>query len=134
MKTNTIKKLFLFFSVALLSLIHPKQANATHAAGADIGFCWVGPGVNDYRITYTFYRNCGPNASIELDSVVLRLVSASCGYTNNTFAYLPKAPQPNGLEVTLACANVLTYCNGGTEQGYRKWIYTRVITLPMQCS
>ena len=68
MKTNTIKKLFLFFSIALLSLIHPKQANATHAAGADIGFCWVGPGVNDYRVTYTFYRNCGPNATTNLNA------------------------------------------------------------------
>ena len=137
MKTN-FKKLFVFFISLLLAASTIEKANATHAAGADISYCWVGPGINTYRITYTFYRNCGdpinPNPTAEPNTVTVRLISASCGYTNNSFATLPKAPNPNGQEVSLACANVLTYCNGGTEQGYRKWVYTAVVTLPQACS
>src|SRR5262249_24118858 len=64
--------------------------------------------------------------------VTLRLVSATCGQSLSLT--INQDPQPNGLEVSLACGSVQTYCNGGFVQGYQKWTYTANYTLPTQCT
>src|SRR5689334_9109843 len=130
MKTNHSKKFRNFFFAALtvtsLFVFSGNQAYATHAAGADLQFCWVGPGPNTYRFTWTLYRNCGPNATAAPPSIPLLLNSVTCGQSLSTTLF--QDPQPNGLEVPLACGNVLTYCNGGFVQGYQKWTYSATYT------
>ncbi|MFN7592103.1 MAG: hypothetical protein ACK5QZ_02040, partial [Bacteroidota bacterium] len=45
---------YLFLVVGLLI---PVKSSATHAAGADIAYEWVSG--NTYKVTCTFYRDCG---------------------------------------------------------------------------
>src|SRR5258706_3838217 len=133
-----VRKFFLILSLSTIFIFSGNVSYATHCAGGDIQFCWVGPGVNDYRFTYTFYRNCGSpanwNPAPEPASVTLRLISATCGI--NTVFTLNQAPQPNGTEVSLACGSVLTACDtaSGGVQGFRKWVYVGNYTLPTQCT
>ncbi|HLG34182.1 MAG TPA: T9SS type A sorting domain-containing protein [Bacteroidia bacterium] len=140
MKTTNYKETFrkLIFVLTIISLFvfSGQKTYATHCAGADLQFCWVGPGVNDYMFTYIFYRNCGSPANWTPapapGSVTVRIYSASCGMTLT--ANLLQAPAPNGTEVSLACGSVVTSCNNGTVQGYRRWVYTGLYTLPAQCT
>src|SRR5688572_14059959 len=137
MKTKPYSEKFRKFLLTALTIISffvfsGNRAFATHAAGADLQFCWVGPGPNTYRFTWTLYRNCGPNATQAPGSATLRMTSVSCG--QNLLTTLPQDPFPNGLEVPLACGSVLTYCNGGFVQGYQKWTYSATYTLPTQCT
>src|SRR5258706_476927 len=133
-----VRKFFLILSLSTIFIFSGNVSYATHCAGGDLQFCWVGPGVNDYRFTYTFYRDCGSpanwNPAPEPASVTLRLISATCGI--NTVFTLNQAPQPNGTEVSLACGSVLTSCDTaiGGVQGYRKWVYVGNYTLPTQCT
>jgi hypothetical protein len=141
MKTKHYSEKFRKFLLTTLTItsffvFSGNRALATHVAGGDIQFCWVGPGPNTYRFTYTLYRNCGsiinPNPTQAPGSVTLDLISATCGQNLSTTMF--QDAQPNGSEVSLACGSVLTYCNGGTVQGYQKWTYTLIYTLPTQCS
>src|SRR5436190_23665840 len=121
MKTKHYSEKFRNFFLTALTItsffvFSGKQASATHVAGADLQLCWVGPGPNTYRFTWTLYRNCGPAASMAPPDAPLILTSATCG--QNLSITLVQDPQPNGLEVPLACGSVLTYCNGGFVQGY----------------
>src|SRR5258706_1601634 len=133
-----VRKFFLILSLSTIFIFSGNVSYATHCAGGDIQFCWVGPGVNDYRFTYTFYRDCGSpanwNPAPEPASVTVRLISATCGI--NTVFTLNQAPQPNGTEVSLACGSVLTSCDTaiGGFQGYRKWVYVGNYALPTQCT
>ena len=134
--SENFRKLFLLtLTLTSLFIFSGNRSYATHVAGADLQFCWVGPGPNTYHFTWTLYRNCGsainPNPTQAPASVTLNMVSTTCG--QNLSMTLLQDPQPNGLEVPLACGNVLTYCNGGTVQGYQKWTYSGNFTLPTQC-
>src|SRR5215212_6288698 len=134
--TQTFRRIFLALTFTSIFLFSGNVSFATHVAGGDLQFCWVGPGPNDYRFTYTFYRNCGssvnPNPAPANGSVELLLNSTLCGQSLQVT--IPQDPFPNGQEVSLACGSVLTYCNGGFVQGYQKWTYTLNYTLPTQCS
>src|SRR5215207_4024163 len=88
MKTNNytskVRKFFLIaLTITSFFVFSGNKALATHVAGGDLQFCWVGPGPNTYRFTYTFYRNCGssvnPNPAPANAFVTLNLVSATCG-------------------------------------------------------
>jgi hypothetical protein len=111
----------LFGSVTML--------RASHAMGADISY--VSLGGNDYQVTISFYRDCAgitPSASL-----FVSVGSASCGQSLNLTAnMLPGFP----VEVSPLCSAELpnSTCNGGTLPGVQQYVYTGVITLPMNCT
>jgi hypothetical protein len=68
-------KRLLFFLFGLLSCL--SSANASHIMGGEITYDWLGG--NDYRVRYTFYRDC---AGIAAPAVVqITYGSATCGTT-----------------------------------------------------
>ncbi len=81
----------------ILTCSIPKQANATHAAGADLTYQCLGGLV--YQIEATFYRDCG--GSSEPGNVTISYKSASCNYARTILAN--KVVLNNGQEITLPC-------------------------------
>lgn len=113
----------------LLSLAFlPSKVFASHAAGAEITYAWIAD--STYQITYKFYRDC---SGISEPTTVNICYFSTCGTTTYTIN-LPKASGPNGLEVGTGCPGWSSTCNGGTNPGYREWIYTGQVTLPYQCN
>src|SRR5258705_8910264 len=141
MKTHYSEKFRKLFLTALtltaFFVFSGNKSFATHCAGGDIQFCWVGPGPNTYQFTYTFYRNCGSPANWTPSQpptvVTLLLTSATCG--QNLSVTLNQLPPPaSGGQVSLACGSVVTSCDAiGGVQGYTKWVYQATYTLPTQC-
>src|SRR5688572_1555990 len=101
-----------------------KNANATHAAGADLTYQCLGGLV--YQVECTFYRDC--DGSAEPNTVTITYKSASLGYSRTAIAQ--KVLVNNGNEITTPCMASLSSCNGGMSAGIRKWVYRAVITLP----
>src|ERR1044071_3654083 len=100
---KTLRKLFFVLTTVSLLVFSGQKTYATHAAGADLQFCWVSG--NTYQFTYIFYRNCHGTATQPIPtaapaSILLRITSASCGISLQT--QISQDPQPNGLEVSLA--------------------------------
>lgn len=115
-------------AAVILLLAFSRSTYATHAAGAELTYTCLGG--NTYRVVASFYRDCA--GSNEPNSVTIRYGSASCGYNLSVVA--PKAPAPNGTEITMPCAAQPSSCNGGFSTGLRQWVYTAVVTLPAACA
>ncbi|CAN5637141.1 hypothetical protein BH11BAC2_BH11BAC2_11410 [soil metagenome] len=116
-----------FFILTLgITLSSSKNAQASHAMGADLTYQCMGG--NTYKVRLSFYRDCiGISAPA---NVYVNIKSASCGQNIGVTCY----PIPGtGQQVTYLCPTALSTCNGGTFTGIQEWIYEGVITLPMQC-
>lgn len=116
-------------SLVLIILIIANPAStlfATHIAGTELTYNHAGG--NDYRVTYTLYRDCaGTTAPLAANLLVK---STTC----NQFLQfsLPRSSQ-SGNQIGNVCSNATT-CNGGSTPGVRAYIYTGLITLPMNCT
>src|SRR5437867_3018138 len=120
-------KYFLILTLTLL-LSSVKRSDASHAAGAEITYRWLG-GLT-YEVTCTFYRDCaGIDAPL---SVSLDYHSNACGAFDATVILNPIAG--TGQEITYACPGSPTTCNGGTQPGIKQWVYRGTITLPYACT
>ncbi|MBK7429527.1 MAG: T9SS type A sorting domain-containing protein [Bacteroidetes bacterium] len=130
MKTKTTslsRKLLTFFIAIIVTFSFSiERVNATHMAGADLTYQYLGN--NQYLITYTFYRDCiGIDAQT---SIFLNYGSASCGL----FSSATLLPTPGtGQQITQVCPGTLTTCDGGTATGIQEWEYTGIVTLNAQC-
>lgn len=130
METKFTISLRKYFAVVITSLLFltlsPKESKATHMAGADLTYTYLGN--NQYLITYTFYRDCiGIDAQT---SINLNYGSDSCGFNDN----ITLLPVPGtGQQITFVCPGTLTTCDGGTATGIQKWEYTGIVTLNQPC-
>jgi gliding motility-associated-like protein len=120
-----MKRLFLvLLPFVLLSLTLPQNASATHFAGSDLTYQCIGG--NDYRITFSFYRDCRQGTATAPTSVPVTFQCSSNSQFNFnvTLQPIPGTGQP----VTMLCAALGNPC-GGTNYGMQEYIYTGVVTL-----
>lgn len=116
----------ILFLVATILVWFASQTKASHAVGADLAYSCLGN--NQYRIDFTFYRDC---AGISYpSSATLNLYSASCGRSFSVS--LPRQGPPVILQTV--CATQQTTCTGGSFPGIQQVKYSGVVTLPAQCS
>ena len=119
---------FLVFSALFICfLFNAPECKATHLAGAEITYEWISG--STYRINYRMYRDC---SGITEPSTVSVCYRDACNTFSGTIT-LSKAPAPNGLEVGTGCPGFNSTCTGGSNPGYREWLYTNTVTLPSQC-
>lgn len=124
--------------IALLFFLLPSnKATASHAAGGEIIYEWLGN--NDYRFFFKFYRDCTGIA--EPGNVIM------CAYDpcnnqryniqmNKWSGLIPPYNSNNGDPVTAGCSQYKTNCDSPQSpiRGYREWWYAAVWTLPAQCN
>ncbi|MCY7361950.1 MAG: hypothetical protein LH629_07790, partial [Ignavibacteria bacterium] len=115
---------FFVFATLMSSLLFINNANATHAAGADISYKWISG--NTYKVTVSFYRDCAGNAAPTTISISVK--SASLG---SSFAQVLAKVSGTGQEITFPCGGV-TNCNspGSLISGLQRYEYSGNVTLP----
>lgn len=116
------------FLIVLFALFGALQTQASHLAGADLTYQYIGNG--NYIVTYTFYRDCAGITAPT--SVTLRLESASCGIQAQSIT-MTQDPTVSGQEITPTCSTSVSTCNGGTSPGIQVYQYTALINLPQPC-
>lgn len=118
-----MKQLFklLFFSIGLILL--SSTANATHIAGGDISYQWVGP--NRYVVTLNLFRDCSGTTLGTTET--LRILN-SCGLNvNRTIPLI----NPGGSEISQLCSSELvnSTCSGGALPGMQRYTFRDTIDL-----
>jgi hypothetical protein len=114
-----MKRAILLLLLFFICVIHSK---ASHIAGADLTYKWVGG--NDWEITFTFYRDC---SGISEDAqAYIHCSSVSCG--QNYTVYLSKVPG-TGIEITDNCPSQPTTCTSGSAYGVQEFVYKGIVTL-----
>ncbi|MBL7928762.1 MAG: gliding motility-associated C-terminal domain-containing protein [Bacteroidia bacterium] len=122
-----MKRLYIFILTLVVAICaNYNRAAATHAAGADLTYVWLGG--NQYRLEVTFYRDCG---GVSEPSNVTVNVKSACGHNFNVTAN--KIPG-TGQEITVPCQTSASTCTGGSAVGIRKFEYHATVTLPAACS
>lgn len=123
--TMSIHKTIMQFVILMTLIIAGShQAFATHAAGSDIKYRYLGGMA--YEIEVTFYRDCGGVAEPANITVNCKSVNGSSNF--NVTAN--KVATNNGTEITVPCLTSNSNCNGGGSTGIRKWTYRATVTLP----
>ncbi|REJ83554.1 MAG: T9SS C-terminal target domain-containing protein [Bacteroidetes bacterium] len=126
--TNLMKALRQKFALimVLFTFIGGQDLYASHAAGGDLTYTYLGN--NQYRITFTFYRDCFGISAPTTKTVAI--ASASCGLTVPSVTL---TRDPNVVEITAACSTAVTTCNGGNATGIQAYTYSGIVTLPALC-
>lgn len=119
-----MKKIYLTLLIALCIVGGANRIYATHIAGGQITYSYAGNNGLDYRVTYTFYRDCGGVAAP--GSITINTSSLSGGSNFNTTANLVSGP----TQVVPVCPTAITTCSGGTTEGREEYVYEVTITLP----
>jgi hypothetical protein len=150
-RTFYLKGLWLFISILFL---FSESSLASHSKGADISYEYVGQDASGnymYRVTLSFYRDCagasdpggcnynfGANCTISGSSCVapgivyFYMLSQSCGQCiKDQFG---AGDLVSKKEVTPICPGQATTCNGGSNPGIEVWEYSKIVTLPVQCT
>ena len=123
-----MKRLLSALLFGFIILCISEQSIASHITGGQIGYMYLGNNGLDYRVTYTFYRDCaGINAPF---NVTIVTSSANCSVNFNTFA--PRIAGPT--QVVPICPSANTTCTGGSTPGREEYIYQADITLPSKCT
>ncbi len=115
-----------FITAGLLFLFQVQEVRGSHAMGADLTYECLGP--NQYRLTYSFYRDC---SGITAPSSVSVNFESSC-FGSGTVSLTPTLGSPTRISAT--CPGVATTCNGGSYTGIEEWIYTGIVNLPGPCA
>jgi gliding motility-associated-like protein len=113
-------------AVVFLSTLQVQEVRASHAMGADLTYECLGP--NQYRLTYSFYRDCD---GISAPATVSVNYTSSC-FGGGIVVLSPIPGSPSQISAT--CPNVATTCNGGTYTGIEEWIYSGIVNLPGPCA
>lgn len=118
-----------FYFALLISVFlfvtHSEQVSANHSAGGYISYQWLSG--STYRFTVTFYKDCG-GATPAPNEMEIWLVSLGCGARHFNAPRIPGT----GQEIGYPCPNTTT-CSGGTNPGYRKFVYQVDFTLDITC-
>jgi hypothetical protein len=124
---QTISKIL--FLLLIFCTISIQESFASHATGADLTYESLGN--NQYRITFTFYRDC---TGIDAPFNQPLSVTSSCGSLSGiVMDTVPDSIPGPGTEIATACSSVVTACNGGTFPGFQQCIYSTIVTLPGPC-
>jgi hypothetical protein len=132
----------------LVLLVFIKPLSASHTQGADISYKNVGP--NQFEVTLSFYRDCGGASTpggcdYTFNSTCTGTTSSSCGNLVPVYFYMRsiscgyciKDEFTSGYtvtEVTPICGSGVSNCSGGSTPGVEQWKFTKVVTLPAQCT
>jgi hypothetical protein len=117
----------LLHTCMIFFFIHPGQATASHAAGAELTYTHISG--TTYRLRYVIYRDCsGINAP---SFVPIQANSVSC---NISATFSLSALAGTGNDIVLHCPTALSICNGGNNFGMQKWEYEEDVILPGQCA
>ena len=113
-----MKKIAILLFIVLICSFYSR---ASHIAGADLTYRWVGG--NDWEITLTLYRDC---YGIDVANPETVHFSSSCvsDFTANISEI-----SGTGNEITNACPGQPTTCSGGTNYGVQEYIYRTTVTL-----
>jgi gliding motility-associated-like protein len=129
-----MKRKYQLFILTIICLLgFPKIANAGDTNGAEITYRWLRD--STYRFYCVVYRGC---EGLPREDSILMCYSNSCGKAD-TSVYMPLATGVlpggaiNGDTLIPNCPGHPSTCNGGTIPGFRKWWYTRDITLSGRC-
>ena len=100
---------FRLLALLVLAFVTMDKVQASHSMGADLTYKCLGG--NSYEIELSFYRDC---AGIEADSIANIFFQSSC-YPSSSIqiSLIPGT----GQEISPACPNNTTTCNGGTFTG-----------------
>ncbi len=122
-----LRRLILLISIAATLGIFPRNAFATHMAGADIAYTCLGG--NSYRVDLTFYRDCA--GSPALSEVYLNFSSVSC---NRSFQQTLVVEDSS--EIAYPCPTSTTKCTdpNSPNPGIKQYIYSQIVNLPAQCN
>jgi gliding motility-associated-like protein len=121
-----MKHLLLLLSIITLSWFLPSSANATHLAGGEITYEYIGG--DTFLVKLTTYRDCSGNAI--LPSSQIRITS-SC--TTPQFVNLT-LQNPLGDEVSQICPTAVSVCNGGPEPGMVAFYFEGQVVLATHCA
>ncbi len=110
----------------IFSMISMNHAKASHSMGADLTYKCLGG--NSYEIQLSFYRDC---AGIEADTEAFIVFQSSCFAIDSLEIFQIAG---TGQEISPACPNNTTTCNGGLFTGIQEYIYRGVINLPGPCA
>jgi gliding motility-associated-like protein len=113
-----MKKITILF---LLILTCSFYSRASHIAGADLTYRWVGG--NDWEITLTLYRDC---YGIDVSNPETVHFHSSCAA--DFTAYVNEI-SGTGNEITNACPSNPTTCSGGSAYGVQEYVYRTTVTL-----
>jgi len=122
--TKVLSTIFYCFLVTLL--FRSEKLAASHAMGAALTYECLGS--NQYRLTYSFYRDCD---GIFAPASINVAYTSAC-YPGSLINLVPTAGSPT--QIANVCPSFITTCNGGTYTGIEEWIYTAVINLPGPCA
>lgn len=117
---------YFIFLLITASLINLNKANASHVAGADISYQYIGS--DSFLVTLRIFEDCGGSTTVGPNETVT-FVSAVCGL-NFTSSF----PQISSTEVSQLCPAEQgnSTCNGsGTLPGMREKVFQGIVELPM---
>ncbi len=134
-KKNLLKALHIkLITVLLCSLFSIQSAFASHAAGGELIYEWIGG--NTYVFTFKFYRDC---TGVSEPGIAQLCINNTCNFNQYTVS-LPKiATLPdgrvNGSQVASGCPSFKNTCDsaGSSLPAYREWWYQDTVTLQGKC-
>jgi hypothetical protein len=128
MKTFLTKNISILFFISII-LFKPLYLKGTHLAGAELSYTCITN--NTFNVEFSFYGDC--NGSGHPLGVGIIVQSISCNvHFDDTIMVVPDSTQ----QIFFACQDLPTQCDdtSSLSPGIRKFKYSGVITLPMQCS
>ncbi|RYD52104.1 MAG: gliding motility-associated C-terminal domain-containing protein [Sphingobacteriales bacterium] len=137
------KSLFslLFALVAMLGILRPETARASHAAGGELLYRWISG--STYEVLVKFYRDCsGINEPASFNVCYNNTCNTFSGNVtlNKLTGTLPTTfcggGVPGGGQVITGCPAFPTTCTqaGSPLPGYQEFWYTGTVTLPSTCN
>lgn len=118
-----LQRLFFQLSICLCCFSSAYATTPGYLTAADISY--VCTGNNNYQVTLAVYAECDGEFTLEnQNNYDVYIKSDELGQ-----AFQFKVTKTTSFEVKYYCASQLTYCNGGTNRGIRKYIYTGKVDL-----
>ena len=125
-----MKRLLLIYALLFLFMTQSLSSFATHIFGGDLLYTNISG--NTYKITLTLYGDCSASSSVfvTLFTATPKIYIYKGTSFSDTIRLSPEAG--TGIEVSPVCPAYIdsTSCNGGTQPGVKKFVYSDTITLP----
>lgn len=118
------------FVLALAIIFPVKQADASHALGAEITYECLGG--DQYLVRLVFYRDCGGIAAPTAPSIN---ISSSCGNMNLAMTLQPPEPAFPPFDQYLVDYELPVFCQAsncgsGSTPGIQQYVYEATVNLP----
>ena len=124
MKKSTTKNFALLFFI-FISILKSNIAVATHVSGGE--FTYTSLGANQYKVVLINYWDC---TAFDPGTILSVTANNTCGLSSVTF----NVNLDTAYSISQVCSSALTTCDGGTLPGYKKNVYSAVVTLPGVCT